>query len=82
MIESITKMNINNDSDILKRIISIIINDFLTAKNYNLEFCIQNLSNYYEKHPPKNFENNTPEFTINSPNDLENSEKITKIEIY
>ena len=74
MIESITKMNINNDSEILKRIISIIINDYLTAKNYNLEFCIKNLSNYYE--------NNTPEFTIYSPNDLENSEKITKIEIY
>ena len=82
MIESITKMNIDNDSEILKRIISIIINDYLRVKNYNLEFCIKNLSNYYEKHPPKNFENNTPEFTINFPNDLENSEKITKIEIY
>ena len=82
MIESITKMNIDNDSEILKRIISIIINDYLRVKNYNLEFCIKNLSNYYEKHPPKNFENNTPGFTIYSPNDLENSDKITKIEIY
>ena len=42
----------------------------------------KNLSNYYEKHPPKNFENNTPGFTIYSPNDLEKSDKITKIEIY
>ena len=80
---SITKDNKSyNDLELLKIIVSIIINDYLRAKNYHLCICIQNLSSYYKKHPLPNSQNIQPEFCITSPHELSNSEKITKIEIY
>ena len=71
-----------NDLELLKIIVSIIINDYLRAKNYHLCICIQNLSSYYKNHPLPNSQNIQPEFCITSPHELSNSEKITKIEIY
>ena len=80
---SITKDNKSyNDLELLKIIVSIIINDYLRAKNYHLCICIQNLSSYYKNHPLPNSQNIQPEFCITSPHELSNSEKITKIEIY
>ena len=71
-----------NDLELLKIIVSIIINDYLRAKNYHLCICIQNLSSYYKKHPLPNSQNIQPEFCITSPHELSDSEMITKIEIY
>ena len=71
-----------NDLELLKIIVSIIINDYLRAKNYHLCICIQNLSSYYKNHPLPNSQNIQPEFCITSPHELSNSEMITKIEIY
>ena len=80
---SITKDNKSyNDLELLKIIVSIIINDYLRAKNYHLCICIQNLSSYYKNHPLPNSQNIQPEFCITSPHELSNSEEITKIEIY
>lgn len=77
---SITKDNRSyNDLELLKIIVSIIINDYLRAKNYHLCICIQNLSSYYQNHPLPNSQNIQPEFCITSPHELSNSEKITKI---
>ena len=71
-----------SDLELLKIIVSIIINDYLRAKNYHLRICIQNLSSYYKNHPLPNSQNIKPEFCINSPQELLDSKEITKIEIY
>ena len=80
---SITKENNTySDLELLKIIVSIIINDYLRVKNYHLDISIQNLSNYYKNHPLPNSQNVNTEFCINSPQELLDSEEITKIEIY
>ncbi len=80
---SITKENNTySDLELLKIIVSIIINDYLRVKNYHLDISIQNLSNYYKNHPLPNSQNVKTEFCINSPQELLKSEEITKIEIY
>jgi len=80
---SITKeTNTYSDLELLKIIVSIIINDYLRVKNYHLDISIQNLSNYYKNHPLPNSQNVNTEFCINSPQELLDSEEITKIEIY
>ena len=80
---SITKENNTySDLELLKIIVSIIINDYLRVKNYHLDISIQNLSNYYKNHPLPNSQNVKTEFCINSPQELLDSEEITKIEIY
>jgi hypothetical protein len=80
---SITKeKNTYSDLELLKIIVSIIINDYLRVKNYHLDISIQNLSNYYKNHPLPNSQNVKTEFCINSPQELIDSKEITKIEIY
>ena len=55
---SITKENNTySDLELLKIIVSIIINDYLRVKNYHLDISIQNLSNYYKNHPLPNSQN-------------------------
>ena len=82
-ITSITKKNIVNEFQLLQIIVSIIINDYLRAKNYHLCICIQNLCSYYMNHPPDdNSENIVNEFSINSPHELVDSKTLEKIEIY
>lgn len=83
MFSSITRTNIDNESELLKMIVSIIINDYLRVKNYHLYFSIKNLANYYKKsHPSLKLENPEPKFCINSPQELKDSTQITKVELY
>lgn len=80
---SIKKNKKLDDSELLKSIISIIINDYKQEKNYHLYMSIKNLAEYFKNHQPDlAIDNSLPEFCITSPNELESSENVTKVVIY
>lgn len=89
---SIKKHKNLDESELLKSIISIIVNDYKQEKNYHLYMSIKNLAEYFKKHQPDlakgNSQHNSakgnslPKFCITSPNELENSEEVTKVVIY